>query len=388
MREGMRMSQGTAGEYWAEPGLPSIFKHELLSRYMPKFGGMTGARGREVMYLDGYAGEGRYENGHPGSADRILTIAADHQARAGIRWTCFFAEKSAQSYSQLDSLIAEYRSRGVDARAYPGDVLGLMDQVLMAAAGRPLFLFLDPCGLALPFDRLVDALARQRRGTHPPTEFLLNFSMMAIRRIGGNSHSPKGVEKTNERLDEVCGGTWWREHFADGYSRDADEKVAAEYSSRLGRATGMHMRSVPVTKAPGHKAVYNLVFGTRSNHGLWTFGDAHAQARNTWWQSLELKEEAEDNALFPVASLQRPDPGKVRRQAVPVIADNLAALLRRGQTIRLVDHTLALFGEYYGQVPETVAREAVKHLHNAGGTPSNGRGKKIYDLQVLPPVRR
>jgi three-Cys-motif partner protein len=243
---------------------------------------MTGSKSdHEVVYLDGYAGEGRYENGESGSAGKVLKIAADHQATGAVRWTCFFAERSAASFSNLEALVSEYRSQGVDARAFRGDVLGLTDEVLAAAAGKPLFLFLDPCGLGMPFDTLADILARRRKETWPPTELLLNFSMMAVRRIGGNSQSDKGNERTSERLDEVCGGRWWREYFADGYTRDADDKVAAEYGERLGRATGMHMLSVPVTKAPGQKAVYNLVFGTRSNHGLWVFGDAHSRARDT-----------------------------------------------------------------------------------------------------------
>ncbi|MFE7190370.1 three-Cys-motif partner protein TcmP [Kitasatospora sp. NPDC057541] len=205
------MSKGTSGECWTAPALPSRFKHDLLSRYIPKFGGMTGSPGGEVVYLDGYAGEGRYLNGESGSADRVLRVAAAHQDRGQVRWTCFFAERSAESFVQLETLVNEYRSRGVDARAFHGDVHGLVDEVLAAAVGRPLFLFLDPCGLALPFERLVDILARRRSTARwPPTELLLNFSMMAVRRIGGNSHSPKGNERTNERLDAVCGGTWWR----------------------------------------------------------------------------------------------------------------------------------------------------------------------------------
>ncbi|MFJ9523754.1 three-Cys-motif partner protein TcmP [Kitasatospora sp. NPDC101801] len=382
------MSKGTSGNYWNAPALPSVFKHALLSRYIPKFGGMTGSRSRgEVVYLDGYAGEGRYENGQSGSADKVLRIAADHQAKGLVHWTCFFAEKSPPSFSHLEALVAEYRSSGVDARAFNGDVLGLMDQVLTTAAGRPLFLFLDPCGLGLPFETLANVLARQRKETWPPTEVLLNFSMMAVRRIGGNSQSDKGNERTNERLDEVCGGRWWRDYFAEGYSSDSDDKVAAEYSERLGTATGMHTVSVPVARAPGQKAVYNLVFGTRSNHGLWVFGDAHSRARDTWWEGLELNEEADSDALFPVASLQRPNPAKVHEKAVPVIAQNIAALLQKGQPIRLVDHTSAVFGEFYGQVPEKVVRDAIKHLRAAGGTPSDGRGSPIHNLQVLPPVR-
>jgi three-Cys-motif partner protein len=279
------MSKGTSGDYWAAQELPSVFKHSLLSRYVPKFGGMTGSRGGEVVYLDGYAGEGRYEDGTPGSAERVLKIAADHQARNLVRWTCFFSEKQASSYTQLEALVAEYRTRGVDGRTFHGDVIGLMEEVLAAAVGKPLFLFLDPCGLALPFDYLADVLAHKRGTLRPPTELLLNFSRVAVRRIGGNSQSARGVERSSERLDEVCGGRWWREHFANGYSSDADEAVAREYSKRLARATGMHTVTVPVSKAPRQKAIYNLVFCTRSNHGLWHFGDAAARARDDWWET-------------------------------------------------------------------------------------------------------
>ncbi|MEV6974444.1 three-Cys-motif partner protein TcmP [Kitasatospora sp. NPDC093806] len=382
------MSKGTSGEYWAAPALPSRFKHDLLSRYIPQFGGMTGSPGGGVVYLDGYAGEGRYLNGESGSADRVLRVAADHQDKGLIHWTCFFAEKAVGSFTQLEVLVGEYRARGVDARAFHGDVLGLVDEVLAAAVGRPLFLFLDPCGLALPFEQLVDILARRRStASWPPTELLLNFSMMAVRRIGGNSQSSKGNERTNERLDAVCGGTWWRRHFADGYTQDADEKVAAEYSLRLGRETGMRMVSVPVTKGPGQKAVYNLVFGTRSNHGLWVFGDAHARARDTWWEGLVLQEEAKDNALIPLATIQRPDPARVQKEAVPAIAENIRTLLQLGRPFKLVEHTVEVFGDYYGQVPETVARKAIQHLHAAGATPSDGKGSRIKNLEVRPPVR-
>ena len=49
-----------------------------------------------------------------------------------------------------------YRRQGVVAHAHRGEVDGVLDSVVRRAAGRPLFLFLDPCGLVLPQDRLVD----------------------------------------------------------------------------------------------------------------------------------------------------------------------------------------------------------------------------------------
>ncbi|MEU5836388.1 three-Cys-motif partner protein TcmP [Streptomyces diacarni] len=383
------MSTGTGGTYWTTQALPSVLKHDLLGRYIPQFGGMTGSRDGRVVYLDGYAGEGRYESGEAGSAEIAMRVADQHRAR-GLRWTCFFTEREAKSHARLDDVAAIYRRRGVDARVHHGEVDGVLDQVLRTAMGLPLFLFLDPCGLGLPWQRLTQALARRRTPRRwPPTEFLMNFSMVAVRRLGGNARSAKGLERSSERFDEVCGGRWWRDFFpaGQGPAPDADETVAAEYARRLAKATGMLVQWIPVAKAPTHKPVYYLVFGTRRPHGLWVFGDAAARARDAWWEKLETTEvESDPDALFPATSVIRPDPKEVTDRAVPAMADNLERLLRDGRPVKLVDHTLEVFGQFYGQVPETAARAAIKRLHRDGRTPSTGVGPKVRDLVVEPPT--
>ncbi|MFE4703126.1 three-Cys-motif partner protein TcmP [Streptomyces sp. NPDC056738] len=375
-----------------------MLKHELLKRYLPQFGGMTGTRSHDgrVVYLDGYAGEGRYENGEPASAEIALRVASHFRTRHGLTVECFFAEAQQKSFERLDAVVEHYRSGGVVAHAHRGEVDGLLDSVVRRALFEPLFLFLDPCGLVLPQDRLVDVLARQRPGRKPATELLMNFSMMAVWRLGGHVRSPKGNERSLQRFDEVCGGPWWRKYFADaasssareGAAEDAIEAVAAEYARRLARRTGMLVQSVPVSHSPRKRAVYQLVFATRSQYGLWVFGDTVARARDEWWKTLQLREESDDLALFSMASLTRPDPQEVEARAVPKIAENLEKLLARTRhPIKLVDHTLEIFGDFYGQVTEPVARKAVRLLHEQGKTPSNGVGvKRTREITVFPKI--
>ncbi|MFF8423105.1 three-Cys-motif partner protein TcmP [Streptomyces sp. NPDC086796] len=379
------MSSGTSGGYWDEKALPSVFKHELLKRYLPPFGGMTGshARDKRVVYLDGYAGEGRYESGEPGSAEIALQVASRHRSQ-GLTLSCFFVEQQAKSFARLEEVVSGYRGRGVQAVARQGGVDDVLDDVLRQAVQAPLFLFLDPCGLCLPLDRLASVF-RQRPHRWPPTELLMNFSMMAVRRIGGHVRSAKGNEKTLQRFDAVCGGTWWREHFAAGRP-DAAERVAAEYGRRLGRRAGLSVVSVPVAHKPGDKPVYHLVFGTRSPYGLWVFGDTVARARNEWWKTLELREEDTEMTLFSTASLKRPDPGQIADRAIPEIAGNLGDLLQRTERpVKLVDHTLEVLGRYYGQVTDPVVRKAVQLLHQQGGTLSNGVGERHVRNIILRP---
>ncbi|MFI6731013.1 three-Cys-motif partner protein TcmP [Streptomyces sp. R-74717] len=115
------MATGTDKDYWASQALPSVLKHKLLGQYIPRFGGMTGSRGRhQVVYLDGYAGEGRYESGDRGSAEIAMQVAAHHLEKNALLWNCFFVEQKPDSVARLDLVAAHYRALGVDARVHHG----------------------------------------------------------------------------------------------------------------------------------------------------------------------------------------------------------------------------------------------------------------------------
>ncbi|MEU0969212.1 hypothetical protein ABZ357_28765 [Streptomyces sp. NPDC005917] len=113
------------------------------------------------------------------------------------------------------------------------------------------------------------------------------------------------------------------------------------------------------------------------------FGDSVARARDEWWKTLDAREESEGKlALWPM----RPDPKEVALGAIPKIADNLENLLLRSRRpVKLVDHTLEIFGDFYGQVTEPAVRKAVQRLHEQGKTPSDGAGvKRTREITVHP----
>jgi three-Cys-motif partner protein len=386
--KGDRMPRGADDRYWSEPGLPSVFKHTLLEKYVPQFAGMTGSRTRtkRVVFLDGYAGRGRYSDGSPASAERILKIAQYQNANAGLSWTCFLVEKEAESAVALAEVVAEYTAQGIAATAHHGAILEVLADVVRTATGCPLFVFLDPCGLGIPYERLVALLRNDRRDVWPPTELLLNFSLEAVRRIGGHVCSDRGSETTMRRLDEALGGDWWRGEFTDGVSDAAVQAAVTRFGEKLADDSGMDIVFVPVRRAPRHKPVYHLLFGTRRQHGLWAFGDSVARATQAWWDTLEEQEiEQDPYRLFPVSQTQRPSLATVESRAVPEVAHNLVGVLRQHARFRVVDHTLEEFGAHYGQVRETVVRDAIKSLHRDGRTSSDGKGPRIRDLVVARP---
>ena len=95
------MPAGAGDEYWGRRRLPSTLKHALLQCYLPKFAGKTGSRAGSLVYLDGYAGRGRYQDGSPASAELILKIA-EFQGLRGIAYRLFFYEPDQASYEVLN----------------------------------------------------------------------------------------------------------------------------------------------------------------------------------------------------------------------------------------------------------------------------------------------
>lgn len=70
---------------------------------------MTGSRtvGR-VIFLDGFAGHGRYEDGRPGSAERIMKMAQVQHQHVGLAWSRWFVEKDTASAAALGAVVSEF----------------------------------------------------------------------------------------------------------------------------------------------------------------------------------------------------------------------------------------------------------------------------------------
>jgi three-Cys-motif partner protein len=381
------MATGAGDQFWEQQRLPGVFKHDLLRRYLPRFAGKTGSRAPGVVYLDGYAGHGRYQDGRPASAERILQIA-ENQGNRGINYRLFFYERDQESFTVLEEVVKEYTPRGVRAEATCSEVISGLSRVVDAAHEKPLFLFLDPCGLGIPFSMLTRTLSGTRAAKWPPTEVLLNFSLDAVRRIAGHVTSPNANKKSMARLDEVLGGNWWRELVRQGVGDQSVDEIVKGFMERLGMATGMQTLAIPVRRNPAHKPVYFLVFGTRSPLGIWHFADDTARATETWWSTFDAQEEAKpgQGSFFSASTFIRQDLSDVEAEARPVIARNIAALVADRGLCRVGDFPVEVFGEYLGRVRETVVRAAIKDLHTSGRTPSDGKGTRIADLKVSPPL--
>lgn len=384
------MATGTSGDLLDDRNkhAQSIFKHEILRQYIKLFIAMSGstATDKRVVILDGFAGRGRYPDGKPASAELILRAVRGLQHSRKV--TAFFAEKDKDSFENLLKVVGEYRADGLDVQAHRGRVDGYLDQVVASAEGVPLFLFLDPCGAGVPFNRLRNILNGPRQARRPPTEVLLNFSADLSRRSGGLLNSNSQADAA--WMDTTCGGSWWRTTAANalrastkGTFEPVAQAVADEYAQRLATATGSFPVVIPVRRRLHHQPIYHLIFLSRSPYGLWVFADAVGRARKVYLRHLGQLEDDDSGMLFtPADDMEWLVDGE-HDKAVELVASNLRGLLRRKRSFKLVDEAREVFGDAYGFATEASVTAAVKTLESRNEA-TILRAKRLREWTVGP----
>lgn len=365
----------------------AVLKHGVLKQYVLPFASKVGSMsaGGRVVYVDGYAGPGRYADGTEGSPVLILDEAKTIAAYRSLE--CHFVEKSRSDAQRLRAVVAEAQAAGVACEAHLGRLEDHLDAILERAAGYPLFLFLDPFGLGLAYNDLVDVLRDKRPPAGAPTEVLLNFSSHAVRRIGGVLRADRAdarSRRTVEALDRACGGDWWHEEFLSARDNaEAVERIADGFLDRVCRAAKTGGWSVPVRNRSDHQPVYHLVFFTRHREGLYLFGDALSLAQQEWRRACQPPPREEQPTLFgDIDMFAIEETARVERW-VDAIAANIERLLVQGDFVVGEKYT-AVFGDTIGEARQMHVRAAIKRLYAAGRTSCNGKGN-VVDLRVTRP---
>lgn len=404
-------------EFFRERRAQAVFKHGILSRYPVVFASKTGWRGRPVMFLDGYAGRGEYEDGSKGSP----ALLAEHAAKVASfrRVTGIYVEKNEKDFANLQQVMARY-NRPED-QLLPGDLRDHLPAVLRSAQGAALFAFLDPFGTALDREQIATDLLRRQDSA--PIEVLLHISVSTVARLGGilRRRRQDGVElspadeKTVAHADRFLGGAWWREYFEpvrgaadEERATEAALKVANEYEAGICAETGTMAVSLPIRPKPADLPKYVLVLFTRHIDGLWFFTDAVGKAGREWqgaWRASAAKKErakvlakhADDMGLFDVEEvlppLEMPDLEEFakqyelqhRQEWEQGVEANIQRTFQQQGPFVLAKRVDDVYGTLLGAASERHAREAVKALHRKGIIANTGVGPTFYREQLRPP---
>jgi three-Cys-motif partner protein len=361
---------GEQKSFWERPQGAAIFKHAVLNRYAPVFANKVGKNspGHKVAIVDGYAGRGWYKDGSPGSPALMVETAQTLAKNRNVQ--CWFVEEDRRNYEVLEAGLAEMLTQGEQPRPLYGTMSEHLPDILAASKGIPMFAFIDPFGLGLPFTQLTEDLmgrGRRRSGPNwigPATEVLVNFVHAGIYRNAGmisiETESPAQRQAASVKIDDLdanLGGDWWYEIRATATSTgDAVRRIRDGYVSRvLDKAgTGWRCFQVPVSDTPAGATIYDLLFFTQHPQGLWFFNDAVSLARRVFRdhfsadgvRQLSLWDEEDDWTT--------------------VIRGNLISLLKGGHPVRVVDHCEAVYGSLLGVARGLHVKAAAKRLAEEG----------------------
>lgn len=290
MTEPTQKQSARGQKFFASKKAAAALKHAILRRYVVPFTSRAGKSAKRVVIVDGYAGAGRYSDGSEGSP-AIIANAARNPALAGRHIDAFFVEKNRETRKRLAAVVAEEAAPNMTPEILDGRIELRLPELLQRAAGVPLFIFLDPYGLGINFQSVVDIYQTRPAGLFAPaTEVLLRFDAGAVRRLRGwlsPTAKPIAVRDAGlERLDQVVGGRWWRDGPTDVTNVAFLEWVMDGFLARLSRQIGGGGWTTAIRPRADLQPAYYLVFVTRRREGLIQFGEILSSANQEWRKSL------------------------------------------------------------------------------------------------------
>lgn len=374
-------------DFWAHKQPLARMKHKILSEYLTVWAAKLGSSNSRIVFVDGFAGPGRYEDGDTGSPLIAMNIASDPRNYGKL--TNIFVEKNKSDAAQLQTIVTARKipNQFVLASAFEvayGEILRLRDN-------SPALVYIDPYGSAVPFSQIVGLL------NHSRTEILLNLSIIAISRIGGLLRTAAAHEAALSRLDSVL-GRWWRDTFQAALSRDpfqdstaAAEAVADEYCTQVHNATKVSVISADLTRRIGHKPLFQFtLFGKHSDANI-VFYEAASRGIDEWLRAvyrLEAESGTSNGQLgfwsdqSQIDQIVNSQFDSRQSELQRVLTDHLRKMLIAG-------HTLAPT-EYHKTFGPTMGEAREKHLRKAWATLAQEkiandvpRGK-LWNAKIVP----
>ena len=136
-------------------------KHEILKRYMQAWVPILGqSEFPELVYIDGFAGPGRYSKGEDGSPIIALNVALENQARIKSKMTFLFVERRKDRAEMLGKVLEDIEIPQRFSATVAGDstfeeaVTNFLDiRTKNRQLLPPTFAFIDPFGWSgVPFE--------------------------------------------------------------------------------------------------------------------------------------------------------------------------------------------------------------------------------------------
>ena len=257
----------------------TLAKHELLRRYLGAWFPIltTGGHNRRVIYLDGFAGPGRYTDGELGSPLIALDTLINHSHFPRMSRTQFifaFVEQDVSRFTSLENELDRFWNKrigvpdNIDVRLFNNPFENVAQHIVTAAHGRlaPTFAFIDPFGWSGVPLRTIQNLLEARK-----CEILFNFMYESVNRFVADTRP--GIRRS---FSELFGSDEDTHHRAAELHGDERKTFLHDlYMEQLRTICGFRfVRSFEMVDQRRNRTAYYLMYGSRHHRGLQVMKDA------------------------------------------------------------------------------------------------------------------
>ena len=233
-------------------------KHLVLENYLKAWFPILGMGNRNdrILFVDGFAGPGKYEDGAEGSPVVAMRVLAKHPAEIKAEVVFFFIERKPDRADYLKLLVAQWRPRlpatakvHVREGSFDASMTDVLDE--LEVRGRkmaPALVMIDPFGVkGMPMSVIRRIMANRS------CEVYLSFMWEAMNRFVSQP-------EFEPSMDELFGSGEWRRarNLAGGERRDF---LYGLYQKQLREAGAKQV--VQFHLFAGNRLKYSVFFGTR-----------------------------------------------------------------------------------------------------------------------------
>ncbi|MCP2275211.1 three-Cys-motif partner protein [Nocardia amikacinitolerans] len=240
------MGKDSAPEKWVMEPHTKV-KHEILNDYLGAWYPILSKWNGRVLYIDGFAGRGRYDDGSEGSPQLALRRLLTHRHFPNMtkcEFVFVFIEKDSDNCDalkgELEVLKEEFAPWPSNVKPYVinGSFDDEMNRLLQAVREQnsrlaPTFAFVDPFGYTrFPMELLAGIAST------PKSELLINFMVGFVQRFITRDHQEKPISalygmKVDEVLKRYEEGGDRIDYLVDVYADALREKAQLPHIQRF-----------------------------------------------------------------------------------------------------------------------------------------------------------
>lgn len=272
----------------------STIKDNLLGCYLVPYFAKILSMGNPILYVDCFAGKGKFDDGNPGSPIIALNSlptrlnASNHPTIPKVNMK--FIELN--HAKELENNIPyEYKSlcEVIDG-AFENNIISILNKAITSNKKTNVFLYIDPYGIKALNADLFDSLSN----SFNTAELLINFNSFGfireacrVKKISFRENESEVLKDLEEydssvlnsiqELNDIAGGNYWQNIIEDYRQGNidcyqAEKEISNKYKLRL-RNKYKYVLDMPIRIKSGNHPKYRMVFATNHPDGCMLMGD-------------------------------------------------------------------------------------------------------------------